>query len=88
MARFLKDPSATLDYQVNWAAWLGSDTIQTSTWITDDGITISNQASTATTATVWLAGGTINQAYMVTNRIVTVGGRTEDRSFQIVIAER
>jgi hypothetical protein len=39
--------------------------------------------------TVWLAGGTIAAVpWMVTNRITTAGGRTEDRSFLLTIRER
>lgn len=88
MQRFLKDPDAELDYRLDWSAWLDGDTISTSTWSADTGITVTTSTSTTTTATVWLAGGTLGQAYTVTNRVVTAGGRTDERSFLVVITER
>jgi len=45
-------------------------------------------SKTATSATVWLSGGTAGQSYIVTNRITTAAGRTEDRSFTIRVEER
>ena len=88
MQRFLKDPDAELDYRLDWSAWLDGDTISTSTWSADTGITVTTSTNTTTTATVWLAGGTLGQAYTVTNRVVTAGGRTDERSFLVVITER
>jgi len=86
--QFTKDPNAVLDYQVNWAAWLGADTISTSAWTVPAGLTKGAEANTTTTTTVWLSSGTAGSVYTVTNRIVTAGGRTEDRSFEIRVAER
>jgi len=44
-----KPAAAVLDYSVNWAPWLSGDTIVTSTWTCDTGITSSgaviNQAA-------------------------------------------
>jgi hypothetical protein len=87
-SRFEKDPHAILDYQVDWSEWLGADTISTSTWTVPAGLTLEAETETGTTATVWLSGGTAGQSYTVTNRIVTDGGRTDDRSITIVVAER
>lgn len=85
---FLKDPDATLDYQTDWSGWLSDDTISTSTWIVPDGITKNSDLNTATSATIWLSGGTAGERYPVVNRIVTAGGRTEDRTIQIVVTDR
>lgn len=84
---FTKDPNAVLDYQIDWSAWLGVDTILTSTWIVPDGITKDDASVTTTTATIWLSGGTAGESYRVTNRIVTVGERTNDRSIAIVVRQ-
>ena len=43
---------------------------------------------TATKATVWLSGGQAGATYTVTNRIVTTGGRTDDRSIAIKVEDR
>ena len=89
-ARFVKDPDAVLDYGNNWAAWLSdvSDTIATSTWAAETGITIDSETETTTAATVWLSGGTVGDSYDVTNSIVTAAGRKDDRTITITIQER
>jgi hypothetical protein len=85
---FVKDPDAVLDYQVNWAAWLGADTISTSDWSAAAGITVDSESETTTAATVWLSGGTAGEEYAVRNRIVTAAGRTDDRTLTIVVEEK
>lgn len=88
MSTFYKDPDAVLDYTGDWAAWLNGDTIQTSTWIPDDGITVDSSTHDDTTATVWLSGGTNLETYEVTNRVATAGGRTDDRTIKIKVKEK
>jgi hypothetical protein len=85
---FYKDPDAVLDYQIDWSTWLGSDTISTSAWTVQSGLTKGSDSKTDTTTTVWLSGGTAGQTYRVTNRIVTAGGRTDDRTFWVVVDEK
>ena len=86
--RFLKDPNAVLDYVNDWSEWLGTDTISTSTWVVPTGITKDSDSKTDTSTTIWLSGGTAGTRYTVVNRIVTVGGRTEDRSLVFSVVER
>ena len=88
MKQFIKDPQANLDYQVDWATYLGSDTISTSTFSATPGITVGIASNTTTTATIWLSGGIVGQAYNIVNQVVTAGGRTDERSFQIVVMDR
>lgn len=96
-----KDPQATLDYAVDWAApvsrenpngpWLADDeTITASTWtVTPDGLTIEDEDSDATTATIWLSGGEIGDPkYTLTNHITTSQGRQDERSFTLAIRNR
>jgi hypothetical protein len=85
---FYKDPNANLDYQIDWSSWLGSDTISSSAWTVQSGLTKGSDSKTDTTTTVWLSGGTAGQTYRVTNRVVTAGGRTDDRSFWVVVEEK
>lgn len=85
---YLKDPNATLDYVINWATYLGADTILVSSWIVPSGITSVTDTDTATTATIWLSGGTVGQKYALTNRILTAGGRTDDRTIYIKVKEQ
>lgn len=85
---FIKDPSAVLDYTIDWADWLVLDTIVTSTWTAETGITIDDDASTETTATVWLSGGTLLTSYALTNHIVTAAGREDDRTISVYISDK
>jgi hypothetical protein len=85
---FTKDPNAVLDYTIDWTRWLAGDQIATSEWLVPTGLTKVADTKTASSATVWLSGGTAGQSYTVTNRITTTGGRTEDRSFTIRVEER
>ena len=89
MARvFQHDPDADLDYTIDWESWLDSDTIATSTWVADSGITIESDSNTSTTTTVWISGGTAGSSYKATNHIVTAAGRAEDRTITLRVAEK
>lgn len=87
---FKKDPDATLDYTVNWADWLTpiADTISTVTWIPGAGLTVVSQSNTATEATAFVSGGTLDDSHILTCRITTTGGRTDDRSITLKIVNR
>ncbi len=85
---FTKDPSAVLDYMIDWSRWLKGDTIQTSQWTVPAGLALVSQTNTTTTTTVWLSGGTAGQTYTVTNRITTASGRTDERSIIIKVEDR
>jgi len=86
-----KDADAVLDYGINWAAWLGVDTIVDSTWeVTgpDADLVIDSESESTTVTVVWLSGGTTGAKYTVTNHITTAGGREDDRSIEFKIQER
>lgn len=83
-----KDPDEVLDYELDWSARLATDTISTSSWTVPAGITKNSDTSTTTTTTVWLQGGTVNESYTLTNRIVTAGLRTMDQSVKIKIKDK
>jgi hypothetical protein len=85
---FIKDPDAVLDYAVDWTDFLGVDTIASSTWTVGTGLTKVTNSNTTKVATVWLSGGTIATEYSVTNRIVTAGGRTDDRTLTIAVEQK
>jgi len=86
--QFTKDPDSTLDYKIDWSAWLGSDTINTSTWTVPSGITKVSDTHDDTSTTIWLSGGTVGTWYQLTNRITTANGRTVERSIWIKVVER
>lgn len=84
-----KDPDATLDYHVDWSAWLADgETIDTAAWTVAEGITEASTSATDTVATVWLSGGTDGQTYAATCRVTTTDGRIDDRTITIRVRER
>lgn len=89
-ATIKKDPAALRDYGFDWSDYLDdlSDTISSSMWSADTGITIASTSNTTTTALVWLSGGTAGSQYRVVNTITTTGGRTDQRTLLINCVER
>jgi hypothetical protein len=85
----LKDPDAILDYGFNWTSWLATgETITTSTWVLETGLTEVSTVSSLGITSIFLSGGVAGEDYIITNRIVTSAGRTDDRSHTIRIVER
>ena len=85
-----KDPDEVKDYSVNWSRMLAQydDTILSSEWIVPDGIDADRDTSDDTSTIIWLSGGTLGADYDLTNRIVTIGGRTLDQSITIRVRAR
>ena len=85
-----KDPSAILDYSIDWNDWLSEvgDSIASSTWSVPAGLTAGATTHADGITTVWLSGGTAGSDYAVTNRIITSGGRQDERSFIVRAVER
>lgn len=87
--KFTKDPSAVLDYVLDWSLWLsGGDTITAATSTPDAGITVASTAFTTTTTTSWLSGGTAGTPYSVVVHITTAAGRQDERTMVINVKER
>ncbi len=86
---FTKSPSAILDYQADWTSWLtNSETITTVCWVIPSGLTlVTSTCNTSGCATAFLSGGSASQTYAVTNKILTSGSRTNDRTFFIRVAD-
>ena len=87
---YKKDPSAILDYTFDWEPYLTpiADTIASVTFVFDTALTKVSQSSTTTTATAFMSGGTLGEKHNLTCRIITAGGRTDDRSVTLSIVER
>lgn len=90
MKTFVKDPEAILDYGFDWNLWLAGDTIDTSAWVVDSGLTIvpGSDVHDTTTTTVFLSGGVERQKYKLTNTITTAAGRTDERTILIRVDHR
>ena len=88
----IKDPNAVLDYPVSFVDWLAdiSDTYLSHTVTIGAGGTLVADSSSALNGVITpiLSGGTVGMTETFTIRIVTTGGRTDDRTFYLKIEER
>ncbi len=84
-----KGPGETLDYQIDWSDWLGTDTISGSpTWGIPAGLVTGTASNTTTTATQFIGGGQPGMDYAIDHTVVTAGGRTASRRFIIQVRIR
>jgi hypothetical protein len=90
MAVYKKDPNAILDYTFDWSPYLTPllDTIVSVTWVLSTGITKVSDSHTTTAATAFVSGGVEGSTETLTCRIVTAGGRTDDRTISLKIVSR
>lgn len=87
--KYLKDPSAVLDWMFDWTDWLSSgETITGHTITVDTGITNDSSTEDAGKVTVWLSGGTAGENYKVACLIETSAGRTDERTIWIKVTNR
>jgi len=83
-----------LDWSFNWAKkWLVTgDIISSSSWADNSGGILNNitenNANGITTAFIDVVGGAIGEQFLVTNTVITAGGRTASRSFLFNIVEK
>ena len=93
MTLLLKDPSAVLDYMVDWGAdYLGADALAESSWevspVESDGAAIVSSAFDYLTATVQIGGGLPGKLYRISNSVVTACGLEDCRSIMLRVEER
>ncbi len=83
-----QDKDAFLDYAIDWSDWLlKDDTIISSDWQSDDGLTLSSAFIDGACTTVWVQGGIPNRWYNVTNTVKSKSGRIDQRTFQLHIVD-
>lgn len=86
---FLKDPNADLNYEEDWSDWLGDDdTIATSDWAAESGLTVGATDKTSTTTIVNLSDGIHGQEYLAKNSVSTTNGLSDSRSIKILCRHR
>jgi hypothetical protein len=86
---WVKDSQAVLDWRFDWSDWLADgESIIASVMTVSAGLVMDSNTFSATSATVWLSGGTPGQPYLVANRITTSAGRTDERSITIRVTNR
>lgn len=86
----IKDPNAVLDFPISFVDWLAdvSDAYLSHSVITSGSIVCDSSTQTAGVITPIISGGVVGEPCSFTIRIVTVGGRTDDRTFYLKIVER
>lgn len=82
-----KDPADVIDYQVDFGPLLQSDTISTKT-VVGTGATIDSSSISGNIVTIWVSGGTHGCTAEVKTTIVTTGGRTFERTFDIKVENK
>jgi hypothetical protein len=93
LAIFLKDPSASLDYSVDWATgYLDGQTIVASHWtvvpLEAGGISLSSTSSGATRTTAIMNGGIPGHVYRVTNFVTLSDTRSDERQLTLRVEQR
>lgn len=87
-----KDPDAIVDYTFDWSEWLTTDTIVSATITIADSVTMvkNSQAIVDSNQSVriWLSGGAARDRAAVSCKIVTLEGRTDERTFYIRVRDR
>lgn len=84
----IKDPNSTIEYPVDWTAWLAerNDTINAVQWtLTGSLVNVSSSFTAAGRAAIFISGGTLGEIDLVRCRITTVGGLVEYKSFNLRI---
>ena len=80
---FDKDPDDIVDYVFDFEEWLGDDTINAGlTTALSENCDAEVAATTQTTATLRVSGGTEGQTGTATIRLVSNNGRQSDRSLR------
>lgn len=83
-----RDADSVLDYTIDWALWLAGDVIVSSVWIAPQGLTVTRESFTGSSATAWVAAGANGAQYALVNRITTAAGRTQDQTIYLRCAQR
>jgi hypothetical protein len=73
-----QEPQGAQFFTIDWAEFLGEDTIVTSAWQAS-GVTVSNNSATDTTVTAKITGSDGS----VTNKITTAAGETHLRDIRL-----
>lgn len=93
MTLLLKDPSASLDYAVDWgAAYLNGDLVRQSAWqvipVETGGLEAIDSRFDGKVSTVTATGGVAGHVYQLTNHVVLGSGLTDSRSIVLRVEKR
>ena len=94
MSFLMKDPSAVLDYSIDWGAEYLADgeLVAQSDWtvVPDEpgGVIVVGSDFTATVTTVSAGGGLAGRLYRLANRVTTDAQRVDERSILLRVENR
>ena len=84
--KHIVDANARLDYGWNWSAWLAvGETITSHSVTADTGITFDTVGATTNVVTCW---ATATKSGLLTCHITTSQGRSDDRSWFLLVQNR
>lgn len=85
-----KDPDEHVDFELDWRKRRldEGDNVAASTWTVPDGLTMTESSFDVDGTVIWLSGGTLNETYVLVNRVETAGGRTMDQSVRLRITAK
>jgi hypothetical protein len=86
----IKDPDAVRPYSIDWSDLMTqmSDTISSSSWSADTGLTVDSDTNTTLSTTVVVSAGEDGGMYNLVNRIVTTNGYTYDRTIAVEVRNK
>lgn len=83
---FTQKENAEVTYTINWAPYLDTDTILSSTWVSEtSGSTIANEANTTIEVSARLSG--TPGRYLFTNKVVLASGDTREKQIDLLITK-
>ncbi len=87
---YVKDPNEKLDYTIDYSEQLtlDADTISSSAWTVESGVTVESNSTGAQSATLWLSGGVDGTSYTCTNRVTTINNPSRIYEKKIVVTVR
>lgn len=90
MSLLLKDPSAVLDYAIDWESqYLEGDYLVESSWsVEPDDVQVVGASFDHGSSCVKVAGGLPGRIYRLSNHVVTAAGREDQRSIVLRVEAR
>ncbi len=89
-----KDPDADLRYYFDWSAFCTGERSDVASYALaidgapDAALTIHDDVRSGNVIELWLAGGTLDQGYVVRCRVMLANGTIEDESRSLQIAQQ
>ena len=82
-----KSPASVFDYTIDWTDELGGDTIVTSVWAVDAGLTEDSESEATSSTTIFVSGGVAGETYQLVNTI-TSASRTYEQRIAIKVQDQ